>query len=46
MRHFDNLSFDKIGNLIGIPKKIPNSCYEITKGIKKYIIQKQQFYAA
>ena len=47
MRHFDNLSYGEIGKLTGIPKNsVPVYIMRARKELKKYYIQKQNYYAA
>ena len=47
MRHFDNLSFEEIGNITGIPEKnVPVYIMRARKELKKYIIEKEILPAA
>jgi RNA polymerase sigma-70 factor (ECF subfamily) len=47
MRHFENLSFEEIGNITGIPEKnVPVYIMRARKELKNYIIEKQILPAA
>jgi RNA polymerase sigma-70 factor (ECF subfamily) len=47
MRHFENLSFEEIGNITGIPEKnVPVYMMRARKELKNYIIEKQILPAA